>query len=428
MEIALRALGVATAKSAEEDQKFIAQLSEVEQIIRDIGRTIFSDLQPPLMEALKAFKAWVLANREWISTKIRDAIRETVPIIKEIASAIEKVVEFLGGWKTTSEIIFGLWAASKVAPILEFLVTFTKLIWGANTAAEALAVAMGGLAVPAWFATFMRFLPALAALGLIGPAGGEDPEFSNKMNDKYLRDKYGDDYKTNPEYLRLHTGGATDERKASIRDRLAGDKRLGITSDAASGLVSNLNAESGIRGINEANNGPGFGWAQWTDTQGSPRRTNFMNFTKERGLDPTSDDANYEFLVDELKNKYPNVLAQLRRGSITASEAANIVARGYIVPPSDKIPGHVADAGHVAGLPRTVPNVGPVFGPQTLPPPAAAVGATHTDNSKTSSVETHINGPIQVQTSATDADGIAKGIGQALRRYAYVPQVNTGLA
>jgi hypothetical protein len=45
-----------------------------------------------------------------------------------------------------------------------------------------------------------------------------------------------------------------------------------------------------------------------------------------------------------------------------------------------------------------------------------------------SNVETHINGPITVNTQATDAEGVAKGLNDALVKYTYVNQANTGLA
>ena len=45
----------------------------------------------------------------------------------------------------------------------------------------------------------------------------------------------------------------------------------------------------------------------------------------------------------------------------------------------------------------------------------------------TSSSETNINGPINIVTQATDAPGIAKGIGQGLKDVAFASQANTGL-
>jgi hypothetical protein len=235
-------------------------------------------------------------------------------------------------------------------------------------------------------------------------------------------------------------GGASDERKASVRDRLAGE--LGISGAAASGLVSNFNAESGIRGINEANptvpgSRGGFGWAQWTGS----RRNDFEAWARRNGVtDLSSDEANIGFLKEELRTKYPNVLAQLRRGDITATEAANAVFSGYESggdPGLEKNrAGHVAGAEAIAKLPGTLPKPGPVFGPQM--PPHAAIdpgmrfalrSPASVDNSRsnTSTAETHI-GAITVNTQATDAEGVARGLRGALREYAFVPESNYGLA
>lgn len=49
-------------------------------------------------------------------------------------------------------------------------------------------------------------------------------------------------------------------------------------------------------------------------------------------------------------------------------------------------------------------------------------------SSMTSSAETNINGPITIQTQATDAQGIAREFGKAVGKYSFtVPQANTGL-
>ena len=46
----------------------------------------------------------------------------------------------------------------------------------------------------------------------------------------------------------------------------------------------------------------GRGWIQWTDTGegGAKRRTIFENFSKQKGLDPKSKEANYQFLLHEM--------------------------------------------------------------------------------------------------------------------------------
>jgi len=69
----------------------------------------------------------------------------------------------------------------------------------------------------------------------------------------------------------------------------------------------------------------------------------------------------------------------------------------------------------------------------TLPRPSAASipqitnQSTQSSSTNTSSNNTSI-GTIVVHTSATDADGVAKGLRGAITKYSYVPQANLGLA
>src|SRR4051812_39577374 len=88
---------------------------------------------------------------------------------------------------------------------------------------------------------------------------------------------------------------------------------LGLASEQAAGLVGNLGYESksftelqedtpsvpGSRG--------GTGWAQWT----GPRRVKFEVWCTAHGLAPTSDAANYGFLVEELNGSYKTFTAKL---------------------------------------------------------------------------------------------------------------------
>ena len=52
----------------------------------------------------------------------------------------------------------------------------------------------------------------------------------------------------------------------------------------------------------------GYGWFQWT----GPRRRSFESFVKVLGLPANSDEANYQFLISELKGPEKRALAALR--------------------------------------------------------------------------------------------------------------------
>ncbi len=120
-------------------------------------------------------------------------------------------------------------------------------------------------------------------------------------------------------------GHTLSAREANIRDALA--SALGISKDAAAGIVSNLVAESGlVSGINEkkpTKKGSlgGEGWEQWTGfTKGNHRRADFEAWAKANGLDPKSDEANFGMVVQDLLNN-PAILAQIK-GAQNPNEAA----------------------------------------------------------------------------------------------------------
>lgn len=113
--------------------------------------------------------------------------------------------------------------------------------------------------------------------------------------------------------------------------RLAAE--LGLTSDQAAGLVGNLGYESaGLKTLQEiaplvAGSRGGYGWAQWT----GPRRRKFEAWCAERRLAPASDEANYGFLLHELRGEYAGFLARLRRCS-TLAEACRLTHKEYETP------------------------------------------------------------------------------------------------
>ena len=96
------------------------------------------------------------------------------------------------------------------------------------------------------------------------------------------------------------------EAFASIAPRLIGDlsKDFGLTPEQAAGVVGQLGHESGgfgtlqeVSPVVPGSRG-GYGYAQWT----GPRRKAFEEYASTNGLDPSSYEANYGFLANELRN------------------------------------------------------------------------------------------------------------------------------
>jgi len=107
----------------------------------------------------------------------------------------------------------------------------------------------------------------------------------------------------------------------SIGSRIAADLRrdFGLTANQAAGIVGNLGHESGgfkyYQEISPRAGRGGAGWAQWTDTRGSPRRTAFENYTRANNLNPNSYEANYGFLKNELTGTHKGALAAVKKAN-----------------------------------------------------------------------------------------------------------------
>lgn len=119
---------------------------------------------------------------------------------------------------------------------------------------------------------------------------------------------------------------------ASVIPRLAND--LGITPAQAAGIIGQLGHESsGLQAINERNpvvpgSRGGFGWAQWT----GPRRVAFESWARQNGLPVTSPEANYRFLVHELKNTPEGAVLGRLRGAPDAITAGRIFTDDFLRP------------------------------------------------------------------------------------------------
>lgn len=114
------------------------------------------------------------------------------------------------------------------------------------------------------------------------------------------------------------SGSSFNELSPQIIERLKKD--LQLSTEQAAGIVGNLGHESAgfqtMQEVNPISGRGGLGWAQWT----GPRRRDYEQFAASMGLDTSSPEANYQFLLKELRGSESNALSALRNTS-TASEA-----------------------------------------------------------------------------------------------------------
>lgn len=122
-----------------------------------------------------------------------------------------------------------------------------------------------------------------------------------------------------------------EERGGWLAKRLAEVFQLELFQ--AAGFVGNPGYESGgfkeLQELAPAVSGSrgGYGWSQWT----GPRRRAFEAWAAAHKLKPSSDEANYGFMVEELRRGFPTMLNRLRETK-TIEEATFLVGRLYEAP------------------------------------------------------------------------------------------------
>jgi hypothetical protein len=107
-------------------------------------------------------------------------------------------------------------------------------------------------------------------------------------------------------------------------------REFSLTVEQACGIVGNIGFESGgFKTLQEISplipgSAGGYGWAQWT----GPRRTDFMAWCVRQKLEPSSDQANYGYLVEELRGDY-NATIRAVRNQADLSSAVFSVGETY---------------------------------------------------------------------------------------------------
>jgi hypothetical protein len=424
-------LGVTRQQDAEAAQALERSFTEIRRAITRLGATITTEFAPRIVQAVNAMTEWVVANRSWLTTDIVGGIEKAIVVIKQIVEAVEETVRYFGGWKNVIEVILGLWVASKVAPILMFLTEFTAMAITATGAVTGLGASMTALKIPPWFAALLRLgVFGAAAMAFTGPAGGEDEEFSRQKNEEYLRNNPSGTHRSFFDFLLGRPGKNTFSPTADTAMPMEHRAFLdALSSGESSGDYGARNPTSTAHGR--------YQFIDSTDAEVSAK-------TALPGQDPISQDRKAWFLAASTYNKNTgrDLGVDLKEGGHEAQIAAALNRVWPSLPGGSQqntsLPEWLNNMRNAQmsyqNPPATgvSPKIAGSVGPLASIDPSYSLGlrpmSTSNDNSRTSSVETNINGPINVQTAATDANGIAKGIGAALQKYSYVPQVNAGLA
>lgn len=103
---------------------------------------------------------------------------------------------------------------------------------------------------------------------------------------------------------------------------------LDLTQNQAAGILGNLGYESGgfikLHEIGQPEGTGGYGAAQWT----ADRRRTFLTYAEAQGLDWRSDEANYGYILVELRGPFAYMVDKLRECA-TVEQAVWLVGQEY---------------------------------------------------------------------------------------------------
>ncbi|WP_235996146.1 MULTISPECIES: phage tail tip lysozyme [Burkholderia] len=367
-----------------------------------VGTTILLELMPTFEQwigQLQRMADWVADHKGDISEWIRGAATD----IRSIVKIANFAADAMGGWKNVIMALIGLKVVSILSPLLRL--------------GAALAGVGGGLgavsaAGPAALSVLGRVIGAAALLfHSEGLNQGEGDTRITQPGDTWDGDPVG-------KARAAANSGSLADRQRYIAGRM---KEAGYSDAAIAGTIGSLMQESKLdpTAVNKTSGNAGI--AQW----GKGRAA---QFEKQFGhpLSQSTFGEQVDFMLWELKNTEKQADQRLRMAK-TPELAAEVHSREYERPGTAEA--NIARRQQYAR--EMFAGLGQANAALIAQQTAAAATPASTNNvsTSTSSNETNFNGPITIQTQATDAAGVARDFAPAMRRYGFtIAQANTGLS
>lgn len=346
------ALGVDQEQAARTGRDLTRSWRELGLTMSTLGERLMVDVGPSIERVVRAFDEFIVKHQD----KIVEAFRQLSRAAEIVAGAFIKVFEALGPLFTRlDELAKQFTGEGALTVAMTAFAAWMTLVWLPRILGAFAGISTGFAGMLLKLGISSTALMAGGALALsTSPAnGGEDAEIARRRANgtwgktptdgtpgapPQITDKRNWWQRIAPKWLGgqdAPTAGSTapiqgstfSQKAPGIMKRLMED--FGLTREQAAGVMGNLGHESGgLRVMQERNpqggGRGGWGWAQWT----GPRRRAFEAWAAERGLDPSSDEANYGFLRHELKTNHAGVISNLKRAR-TVEEAMIIFENGY---------------------------------------------------------------------------------------------------
>ncbi len=436
----------------EKNSRFTRQQAEaaanLENKLRDLhdrlmvtGTTILIALMPAiekLADKLIKLADTVAEHKEDIARWVDGAVAAIVTFVKWA----DKLADAVGGWKNVFVGLAAIQLSSTIVSLLAMATAITKV----GFALTALAGGAGGMAILAKLGLVAGGVGVAAAagygVGTVINKATENTSFHDKLGEVIARtlasmgnadaaeavarrtgkNDYSAYYKpgVKPPVAQAKPTKQQNENAAGIAKKLVA---MGWTSAQAAGIAGSFMQESGLDANAKNKQSGAYGIGQWLGS----RVKDFEKWSGKK-LEGSTQDEQLRFFQYEVTQGKEKAAGDRLRASNSASETAAIHSKYYERPGEDE--SNVARRQTIANSVLARLQQDNANAAANIPVQASAqpVGSTTNTKTSTNSTQTNINGPINIQTAATDAEGVAKSIGPAIQRYGFVSQANTGIS
>lgn len=433
--------GAATKASTEQAAKLQMQWADLQERFQQVGERVFNKLEPILARLGERLANW-LDSINW-----QDVINK----IGRFIDKVQEVVKAMGGWKTIAEVLGGVLALKLLSPLFDLVSVFGRLIPLIGTSTTGAWGAMAGLGSAAGVALIA--LTGIAALHIDSLGGKkradgtyEDEAIRPNNMPSFTNADLWNRVKGRPsKYAGSAAQAATllagrmyvDKMDPEIYRQMASDilqnKIKPEDAGNAAPSLSNASLPRGARNNNPGNlnfagqagasleSGPGARFAQFgTMSEGVAALDLQLQRYMGRGIDsirkivntyaPSSDDNDVQAYMAALAK-------QTHHGAddkLSSNDIPDLI-RGIVKQEGNA--GFVTEDDYVKGI-RMAAQMG--IG---VPKGAYAQRQGPTTNTSTVSI-----GTLNVNTKATDANGVAKGMKTAMQANPLIAGSVTSLA
>lgn len=381
------------------------KFDSLENTFESIGVRVLTDLMPVFDRLL----GWLQQLADWIDQHKNDIAKwvdAAVDAFQRFVQWADKAADSVGGWKNVLIALAALKVLSMSSGILSLAAAFIQL----GTALSGISTA-GVSALP-----ILARLLGVASLAL-------HSDNLNQGEDDYLKQHGAQPGQTwtgdaAGDARRAANSGGAFERSKYLMTRL---KAAGYTDAQSAGIIGSLLQESRLdpNAVNKKSGAAGIG--QWLGSRATAFQEQFGHSLKDSTFGEQVD-----FMLSELKGSEYQADRRIRNAT-TPEQAAAIHSQFYERPGAAE-----ANIAQRQAYAREIyaavsQSNAAAIASQGLGARDVAPAPTSFSTS-TSSAETNITGPIAIHTQATDAEGIARDFGRAMKYNFSVAQANTGVS